>query len=381
MYSIKHFKLFSALLLSLSVSCFFLSFTVLAEKMDSKNNPELMRTAGKFANNPLTLNYDFETLPKQSELENKPWPENYWPTVKGGLRYSPSLDRTYNKFDLLTHNVFTMKFLMSQEKINKLPPTMKLDLYLGDYSYSLTREEIERTDSVFKNPEGKGWFGLCHGWASRALNCKEPKPVTVKNPNGISIQFNSSDLKALDLYFEGEVSNGEDCGAGRRCNIESDKITGDELEYKDVHIATFYLALTNLIPQGQGFVMDKTIDAPVWNQPIFGYSTKVISDKKEASQDSAVGTVREVEIELTVDWLGELSSREQPYGDDSSARHKVVYTGVLELDKDNKIIGGKWTGNSVKDHPDFIWMKADDDKAKYGKRWQALKELLEKAQQ
>ena len=31
------------------------------------------------------------------------------------------------------------------------------------------------------------------------------------------------------------------------------------------------------------------------------------------------------------------------------------YTYILELDEDKKIIGGEWTGNSRRKHPDFLW--------------------------
>lgn len=32
------------------------------------------------------------------------------------------------------------------------------------------------------------------------------------------------------------------------------------------------------------------------------------------------------------------------------------YTYLLELDADNQIVGGEWMGDSLSDHPDFLWL-------------------------
>ena len=45
------------------------------------------------------------------------------------------------------------------------------------------------------------WEGLCYSWVS-TVNYKNPTtPVTVKSPQGQSITFYSSDIKALLTYF------------------------------------------------------------------------------------------------------------------------------------------------------------------------------------
>ncbi|MBF0360478.1 MAG: hypothetical protein HQK49_05665 [Oligoflexia bacterium] len=342
---------------------------------EENNNPDQMSKAGKFANNPLKFNHNFDSLPKSARLKKIPWPESYWPSVAGGIRNRFQGNLTPTRFDLLFLTKKKLKS-MSPEKIAKLSPTEKLDLLLGDYKFTFTKEEIDRTKEACGILSGlnKGWWGLCHGWSPASLQYPEPDCTTVTNPDGIEIKFVSSDLKALALYFVGEVSELKGCSCGTRCELSVlNPFRKKDPSYIDINPGAFFIVLANLISNDQGFVMDRTTDSPIWNQPVFGFSTKVISDRKISNGR------REVDIELKVDWLVELPSNVKPYGDDPRAQKNSIYTATLEIDKDGNIDGGKWSGKSVDDHPDFIWMDPTDDMCKYGPRWVAVDKLLKEA--
>ena len=64
------------------------------------------------------------------------------------------------------------------------------------------------------------------------------------------------------------------------------------------------------------------------------------------------------DVRLELDYIGESSSRTD--GNLSSVisqyTHTDVYTYVLEVDADGRVIGGEWTGSSKKAHPDFLWL-------------------------
>ncbi|MBF0297705.1 MAG: hypothetical protein HQK51_03235 [Oligoflexia bacterium] len=357
---------------------------VFAGGFDNANDPEKMALAGKFSNSPLQLVYKLDSLPKSSSLskDNMPWSENYWPTVEGGLRYRFQTAKTPTRFDLYFQGKKKVK-RMKEEDIAKLSPTEKIDIYLGDYDYTFTKEEIDRTKDACKHPTDKGWWGLCHGWASESLNRPEPKCVTVTNADGIKIKFGSSDLKGLALYFAGQIAQSDECFAGRRCNIDKKNLpqapASEIMAYEDVNAGTFFLALTNLIPNQQGFVMDRTTDGPVWNQPIFGYNYEIVKESNSASTGSATGTAREVEIKLEVNWLQELKSSMEPHNNSATAHKNSSYSAILELDSAGNIIGGRWIGKSVDDHPDFIWMKAKAKMSDYGKRWEAVDKIYQEA--
>ncbi|MBF0362856.1 MAG: hypothetical protein HQK49_17690 [Oligoflexia bacterium] len=356
-----------------------------AAGFNEDNNPEVMTTAGKFAKNPLKFNYHFDSLATSAKLKDqiRPWTDSYYPTVDGGIRNRYQTGKAPTRWDLMFQTKNKLK-RMSANEIAQLSPTEKLDLYMGDYSFSFTKEEIDRTKGACGILRGinKGWWGLCHGWAQEALNRPEPNCITVSNPDGIQIKFGSSDLKALALYFAGEVSEAEVCQIGERCSVKGDSSSRRSYtSFNDVNPGAFLVTLANLIPNQQGFVMDRTADVQVWNQPIFGYSLKVLEDSQTASSGSASGTVREVSIKLKVDWVKELDSSMQPYGLDPEAQTSTTYTAVIELDSKGRIIGGRWTGNSLDEHPDFIWMKPRDNMSNYGDRWQAVDRLYKRATQ
>ena len=68
--------------------------------------------------------------------------------------------------------------------------------------------------------------------------------------------------------------------------------------------------------------------------------------------------VKFVQVALEVDYIGESSSSTDGNLSANIARytHTDYYDYILEIDANDKIVGGEWLNDSKKRHPDFLWL-------------------------
>ena len=112
----------------------------------------------------------------------------------------------------------------------------------------------------------------------------------------------------------------------------------------------------------QGFVMDVTREAEVWNQGVVGYEAVQVArfESGDLSPGVAAGTVAEVQYKTTVFYISEVSTHKSPADYlKSSAIVPIEYEYKLELDGDGQVLGGSWVSY---DRPDFLWKQ---DKPKF----------------
>lgn len=125
------------------------------------------------------------------------------------------------------------------------------------------------------------WWGICHGWAPYAVS--EPAPKNSVTRNGVT--FHPGDLTALMSFIYGQELPTKFLSG--RCNQFDKNLSTDSQgrvvagECRDNPGTTFIIA-TNLIgKRKQGFVVDRTADYEVWNQPVEGYKvTNAVDGKK-----------------------------------------------------------------------------------------------------
>lgn len=354
-----------------------LRFTVLATSMLTTSMAFSM-AAWDNANKPEQFEFNYETkiseLPKSGKLSLQPWSGDYWATYKGGISYRWN-DKSASKVEKYSYDLIDMDKLTDKE-IAKLSPAEKYDLLIGATNYPLTNHERERT-GILKTVPGSSeyvqghkiptWFGLCHAWAPATIVFNNPSQVEMTAANGKKILFGSSDIKALLTSFVDIDNTTRSKFLGSRCNLDfkkikeeldSGKITKKQYldqinssECKDTNAGAFHIVLTNQIAKmDQGFVVDVTRDAEVWNQAVQGYTSR-IKDASGISDEAAAGTVREVIVNTDMYYTVEVHpsmTNEIP----SSSVRVANYKYRLELDKNDKIIGGEWL--SFK-RPDFIW--------------------------
>jgi hypothetical protein len=314
-----------------------------------------LREAWNPANDPLRfLPADFErsfdALPTTATLEKTPWSDTYWPTTDAGIaqRWNDSSIYGEANFSYMSPTLEQLQ-AMSPADIAKLSPAEKFDILNGDYNYTLQKEERSRT-----RPDAESWEGLCHGWASAALTLEEPKAVTIKNPQGIDIPVGSADVKGLIDLYNGNYSYARVYFVADRCDVDisNEPEAANSPECRDTNAGTFHLVLTNQIAKRkQGFVADVVRDLQVWNHPVYGYTSEIISQLDGASAGAAAGTVREVTIKTTMNYVSETGPNWE-HGRINERQREYNYR--VEINQNGQIIGGEWLDS---ERPDFLWMQ------------------------
>jgi hypothetical protein len=224
-----------------------------------------------------------------------------------------------------------------QEDLNqKLSPTEKYDLLLGDTKFTLSRAVLDdidfRAHYLKKNKMKDGsessdtepyegvnnnehfadvqssysrfdndveyrywkkrsdsisyWFGICDGWSPASNYLPRPvKPVTVIGALGHRITFYPDDLKALGSYLFARTNNDYMTTmnyrfAGRPC-AESGEPNRDDAGYvkdfrcNDLDPGLFHLAMLNRIGiDKMGFMMDIDNNKKINNHPFGHYRIK-----------------------------------------------------------------------------------------------------------
>ena len=136
----------------------------------------------------------------------------------------------------------------------------------------------------------------------------------------------------------------------------------------DVNPASFHEVLVEQLGvRGSGFVMDRTRNGQVWNQPVHS-ATFEIGDLKKVGLVSDVaapyrssGTVYIAEVSAEVSWIREPSSAQLTYPQNFDKQHSntTTYNYTLEFDADERLIGGEWGTFNKMDPgapaPDFLF--------------------------
>jgi hypothetical protein len=136
----------------------------------------------------------------------------------------------------------------------------------------------------------------------------------------------------------------------------------------DVNPASFHEVLVEqLAVRDTGFVMDRTRNGQVWNQPVYaadftiGDLKPIGSVKDVARPYRATGTAYVAEVRAAVHWSREPHSQQLHYseGFDEGQSYTSNYEYTLEFDADKNLIGGEWGTLSKMDAaagaPDFLF--------------------------
>ncbi|MBF0299562.1 MAG: hypothetical protein HQK51_12630 [Oligoflexia bacterium] len=381
-------RLFISKFMSVALAFTIGTQVVLAGGWHQSNDPERMKLPGM---DNFEFNID-KLMKKKSNVLDVPPSDGYWATYLGGVSRR-ILDESFSDKAIKESDLYTLEQLRKISKKNgvidtELSPIEKVDLFLASQSkkktcnFPLTKAEIARCADTASKPEGKKWMGLCHNLNKMGLYKKEAKPFNAKC-FGMKVHFNTSDINGLNMkIFDILGAVGEkvcdESFCGTRCNKKIEGGWDDPVRdnYNDVNAATFFLSTVNTINQGMNLVFDRTTDEEVWNQPVYGYTIKDlgVQEKFEEGYDDiyvstsrgvrpvhqdqpirtqANGTVKEQKIRFTVNWLNEIGPHAGPQEGDSM-KESSTFDIILELDKDNKIVGGRYAENTSK-YPDFIW--------------------------
>lgn len=315
----------------------------------------LNKSSWNGANNPSIMSSsfirDYNRLPKSGSIVSKGlgWSGSYWPTLKGGIAQrwvTPYID--HFEYESPTR---TQALSMSQREIDSLSPAEKYDLFVGNYSYPTVKRARETKGAL-----SKVWHGICHGVAPASLNYPEPQTVQVTSPEGINITFYSSDVKALLAYYYANVDNSDTHQVGKRCFVG--RFLSGLSQWngcKDVNAGAFHIILANKLGIDKtGFIADLDRLKQVWNHAALEFkSVQLFTDR--AQRNSAQGTAYRVYVRTQVKYAASIDPEYNPViGTRFEKFDTRTYKYWLELDYNDRIIGGEWDS---KKRPDFLWTK------------------------
>ena len=288
--------------------------------------------------------------PTQFRLDQKsaPWAGNYFPMQDGGLaqrwRVSNYPQKVLDKASVQT---------MSATELRNLSPVEKYDILLGYYDFRTTQHELKLRGPGREHPP-QDWEGFCNGVRCAGIMTPEPAfSVTVKNPDGLPLEFSQADLKALAgaSYFYVE-KYGQIGGP-----------THDGMAEKQPNAAVFDLVLRyHLAYQKKGFVIDSHLGPEIWNETVVGYERKLgaVESLTPAEKKSYPLASKKVLIKVVLDTLGEIEIKE---GDkptkakvaDGSLLTKLKTSYTLYLNDAGEAIDGQWHNGKGTRGVDFAW--------------------------
>lgn len=319
-----------------------------AEQWNTQNDPN--NFSSKFV-------YTLKQLNTQGKLARAPWSDTYWPSFQSGIANRWNSDNPQN-FHYKTYSKEELH-AMTSAQLKELSPAEKFDIFNGRYDYPTVKSEWKRT-----SPQDPQWEGLCHGWAPSSLSYKEPNPVTVANSDGIQVPFGSSDIKALLTYFVAEYDDrgSETQFVSERCqyDLKQNPKYEEASPCKDMNAGTLHVLLSNQLgSMNSGFVVDRDRSIQVWNQPLYSYSSQVISSESKSVQ---VKTQMTYGKETSPSWTAHAPKL---------VTEEYIY--ILDIDTQGNIVGGT---HKTWERPDFGWMTKVGEFRDY---FSTLKEIYQKS--
>jgi len=302
-----------------------------ASPWDGYNNPARFDS---------TYEYQFSSLPLRGTVHpvDIPWSESYWPRNKGSLnlRWNSPGQEGFGYRSPRYEEVHKM----SRNELSQLSPAEKFDLARGLYTYPFSTYIAK----VMAKRNAKDFEGICDGWTASAIQFKEPLPIDYPNPDGLIIPFGSSDIKALISYVAAYHTNLGSILVGRYC------VTfGFGSRCSDINPGSLHVILGNEIGlRKTPFAADVEIGRETWNQPVFAYEFEILGS---AGSSSAKGYLIQGKMHYT-DEL-EISRWEPVTGTEYFMRAAQDLKYVVELDAQDRIVGGYWVEGS--NHPDLFW--------------------------
>jgi hypothetical protein len=325
-------------------------------------NQALRNARGQVRSTRSFMKYDSGKMEYYFSDEKAPWGANYFPMDENGLanRWQISTSEQLGLKKDTTKNLLSNEEAKSLEfeMISLLSPAEKLDLYLGNDDFKITKRELRKRGPL-RRPKPEDWEGFCNGVRIAGVHEPEPiRPIVVENARGQQIEFQPSDIKALlgAAYFYVRVYN--QIGSPTRGDDENENLP---------NAGVFDIALRTFLGENEkGFIIDVNKTKEIWNETVMGYTRNVSSERETTEEEKAEfnNAAKKVTVHLRYRALGEFTIMEANgfTGDITvreSNRFRATYT--LFLDARGNIVDGEWVSGRF---PDFAWFAigaADED--------------------
>ncbi len=261
-------------------------------------------------------------------------------------------------------------------------------LTLYDQAFNDGEKKASNWELTYNSRQSPSWYGHCNGTSVAASRYQNPL-TTIYRPQNCELDedtncvvFTPSDIRAL--LAEISMNSKTKFISGNRCRLSETelskrpKVRVNPLEMDacdDVNPGSFHIGLINFLGRHkQPVIFDYNRDEEVWNYPIYEYQ---YTSEGPLTEEEAIAKL-DLGDELAIDdWIFNPNavswqfvtmtvSYRRAAKDFVGAGTKpppsqVVYTYLLELDEENKVLGGEWVGESRTNHPDFLWMAFEPD--------------------
>lgn len=338
-----------------------------------------------------TLEYRFESLPRDGEVKKIPWVGSYWATALDSINYRWDGDAS-ESVSVKYGRAFGVDGLEARvSEAYGIKSIIEGKACTSDDSCGADEKCATVADASDGGRCIPMWFGLCHGWAAASILIPEPKhAVTVRG-----VEFKVNDIKALLTIVHDKTPSLQ---VSLRCDddekvIETDSTGRPTDAYRacrDSNAGAYHVLLANFLGKRQeSFVEDNTWDAPVWNYPLRSFE---IVESEDVSADEAnrlldvSGTryrynaeaAKLTYVKTNVYYIGEdMPRRHEPHPSADANTYVDTYEYILEMDGDGKIVGGEWVGDSMQAHPDFLWLPSKEEPGSTNDGVMSYKEVME----
>jgi len=227
---------------------------------------------------------------------------------------------------------------------------------LGNYEFPITLTELTQRGTRRK-PAPQSWEGFCNGRCAAGMLTKEPSSaVKVKNADGIEVNFEPNDIKALITSSYFYVEKYAQMGVPNQVKTPTTK--------GRVDAGAFDIALRSFIGESERpFVVDIDPGDEIWNHLAVGYKRTLGNEAlvSAASKEAPAGAKFEVDAKVTVYLINDVynvarhntPTIDMVKKDDYQAIISRNYPYKLYLNDKKEIVGGSW--ESARDYPDFAW--------------------------
>ena len=291
-----------------------------------------------------------------------PYLDSWYPEISGGTNV----------------NIGSNNMAIVKDKVFVDDPDVMGALDKYDKAFYSGRSIAAKWEKDNHSRKSPSWFGHCNGTSAAVARFQNPsrsvyRPKGCNKSSSTCTKFTPQDIRAL--LAEINMNAKAKFISGNRCSKTKDQIKQSPRKFnslpmdscQDVNPASFHIALVNFIArQGQTLIFDKSQDNEVWNYPLFRYSFNY----RKVSITTALNTLgvdrsnwvfnsaaRDfIEVNMSVFYRDPSTRDFTNSGDTDSPEVKKEYVYILELDTNDNIIGGEWSEENYKDHPDFLWM-------------------------
>jgi hypothetical protein len=233
--------------------------------------------------------YNLDEIKTKGKASKSPlWSDDYWRLQWGATSYRYETGEEFEDYDSAVKAYKQPSAWQSALKkfrpaelaleVAKWSPAEKYDLTVADKEFSLTKaQKAYGWRYRNKDDEVEAWMGICHGWAAASIMVPRPSQTARSvGPDGVSVKWYPADVRAMVSLAWASSEDRSSNFVGGRCEVKDPKTYENGRLKQDACFDnapdTFHLALGNLVgAAGRSFVMDKTFDYEVWNQPIHSY--------------------------------------------------------------------------------------------------------------